>query len=374
MSSSPRPMSEPVDRRAAVAEARRVVVKIGSRTLAGGGRDFESRDRDRVAQERLVRRRLERRHRPRRGEARPELAPQGDGEAPSRGCRRAVAPHAALRGGLRQARGITVAQVLLTHADLADRDPHQQRPRRPRGPPRGRRRPIINENDAVAVDEIKFGDNDQLAAMVAPLVDADLLRAPLRRRGPARREQGAGPARARASRARPCRTSALRPRAWARGHGEQGRGGPPRDAGRRPRRHRRARASPTPSRASSPARTSAPSSWRPPSASAPEVLDRLHPAAARRDLARPGRGRRRAREGQERALGGCAWACEATSAPGTPYASLISKAARFARGLARCGAADAAMAGRPARARTSRGVGGARRRGSRRRPRGWRHP
>jgi glutamate 5-kinase len=33
----------------------------------------------------------------------------------------------------------------------------------------------LNENDSVAVDEIKFGDNDQLSAMVAPLVDADLL-------------------------------------------------------------------------------------------------------------------------------------------------------------------------------------------------------
>jgi glutamate 5-kinase len=35
--------------------------------------------------------------------------------------------------------------------------------------------PIINENDSVSVDEIKFGDNDELSAMVAGLVDADLL-------------------------------------------------------------------------------------------------------------------------------------------------------------------------------------------------------
>ena len=35
--------------------------------------------------------------------------------------------------------------------------------------------PIINENDAVAVDEIKFGDNDTLSAMVAQLAEADLL-------------------------------------------------------------------------------------------------------------------------------------------------------------------------------------------------------
>ena len=33
--------------------------------------------------------------------------------------------------------------------------------------------PVINENDAVADDEIRFGDNDRLAALVAHLVDAD---------------------------------------------------------------------------------------------------------------------------------------------------------------------------------------------------------
>src|SRR5690606_13786241 len=35
--------------------------------------------------------------------------------------------------------------------------------------------PIINENDAVSTDELRFSDNDQLAAMVAPLVEADAL-------------------------------------------------------------------------------------------------------------------------------------------------------------------------------------------------------
>ena len=72
-------------------------------------------------------------------------------------------------------RGVDCAQILLTRDDLSDR-----------------RRflnarntllalltlgviPIINENDTVAVDEIKFGDNDSLAAQVATLVEADLL-------------------------------------------------------------------------------------------------------------------------------------------------------------------------------------------------------
>ena len=35
--------------------------------------------------------------------------------------------------------------------------------------------PVVNENDTVAVDEIKVGDNDNLAALVAHLIDADLL-------------------------------------------------------------------------------------------------------------------------------------------------------------------------------------------------------
>ena len=35
--------------------------------------------------------------------------------------------------------------------------------------------PIVNENDTVATDEIRFGDNDRLAALVAALVHADLL-------------------------------------------------------------------------------------------------------------------------------------------------------------------------------------------------------
>ena len=71
--------------------------------------------------------------------------------------------------------GLHVAQVLLTHADLADRDRYLNA--------RGaldalldlRVVPIINENDTVAVEEIRFGDNDQLAAMVATLCGADLL-------------------------------------------------------------------------------------------------------------------------------------------------------------------------------------------------------
>jgi glutamate 5-kinase len=71
--------------------------------------------------------------------------------------------------------GIHVAQVLLTHGDLADRERYLNA----RGAIEALLElgvvPVINENDTVAVDELRFSDNDQLAALVASLVGADLL-------------------------------------------------------------------------------------------------------------------------------------------------------------------------------------------------------
>jgi glutamate 5-kinase len=71
--------------------------------------------------------------------------------------------------------GMSVAQVLLTHADLADRTRTNNARNALSALLEAGAVPVINENDAVAVEEIKFGDNDQLAAMVTPLCDADLL-------------------------------------------------------------------------------------------------------------------------------------------------------------------------------------------------------
>jgi glutamate 5-kinase len=70
---------------------------------------------------------------------------------------------------------LSVAQVLLTHADLADRTRANNARDALAALLDAKLVPIINENDTVAVDEIKFGDNDMLASMVAPLVSADLL-------------------------------------------------------------------------------------------------------------------------------------------------------------------------------------------------------
>jgi glutamate 5-kinase len=71
--------------------------------------------------------------------------------------------------------GLLTSQVLLTHEDLADRKRYLNA--------RSTLRtlldlgviPVINENDTVAIDEIRFGDNDTLAALVTNLIEADAL-------------------------------------------------------------------------------------------------------------------------------------------------------------------------------------------------------
>ncbi|PIE19661.1 MAG: glutamate 5-kinase [Proteobacteria bacterium] len=72
-------------------------------------------------------------------------------------------------------RGIHLGQVLLTHEDLQERQRHLNARNTLQRLLAHRIVPVINENDAVAVEEITFGDNDQLAALVAMLVDAELL-------------------------------------------------------------------------------------------------------------------------------------------------------------------------------------------------------
>jgi glutamate 5-kinase len=76
------------------------------------------------------------------------------------------------------AHDITVAQTLLTRGDLADRQGYLNARNTLLAMLELRVVPIVNENDVVAVDEIegaKIGDNDNLSALVANLVDADLL-------------------------------------------------------------------------------------------------------------------------------------------------------------------------------------------------------
>ncbi len=71
--------------------------------------------------------------------------------------------------------GMHSAQVLLTHADLADRERYLNARSTLLTLLRLKVIPVINENDTVVNDEIKFGDNDTLGALVANLVEADAL-------------------------------------------------------------------------------------------------------------------------------------------------------------------------------------------------------
>ena len=71
--------------------------------------------------------------------------------------------------------GLHTAQVLLTHDDLADRKRYLNARSTLRALLELKVIPIINENDTVVTDEIRFGDNDTLGSLVANLIEADTL-------------------------------------------------------------------------------------------------------------------------------------------------------------------------------------------------------
>ena len=163
------------DGRVLLTNARRVVVKIGSRTLAGDAAIFDRLAKS-IADHRasafvvvssgaiaLGLKKLGYRPRPK------EMAKLQ--AAAAAGQSLLMRAYEEAFGAL----GLAVAQVLLTHADLADRTRANNARAALGALIDARAIPILNENDSVAVDEIRFGDNDQLAAMVAPLVEADLV-------------------------------------------------------------------------------------------------------------------------------------------------------------------------------------------------------
>jgi glutamate 5-kinase len=71
--------------------------------------------------------------------------------------------------------GKTVSQILLTRSDLSDRRRYLNARNTLEALLQYGVIPVINENDTVATEEIRFGDNDNLSALVANLIDADLL-------------------------------------------------------------------------------------------------------------------------------------------------------------------------------------------------------
>jgi glutamate 5-kinase len=74
-----------------------------------------------------------------------------------------------------QEHGMHTAQVLLTHEDLANRRRYLNARSTLNRLLELRVVPVVNENDTVAIEEIQFGDNDRLAALVANLIEADLM-------------------------------------------------------------------------------------------------------------------------------------------------------------------------------------------------------
>ncbi|MFD5270730.1 glutamate 5-kinase [Streptomyces sp. NPDC058335] len=164
-------------------EARRIVVKVGSSSLttATGGLDADRVDalvdvlaKIRSGGEReivLVS----------SGAIAAGLAPLGLRRRPKDLARQQAA--ASVGQGLLVARytasfaryGVRVGQVLLTSDDMSRRAHHRNASRTLDKLLAMGAFPIVNENDTVATDEIRFGDNDRLAALVAHLVHADLL-------------------------------------------------------------------------------------------------------------------------------------------------------------------------------------------------------
>ncbi len=169
-----------VDREKIVKKARRVVVKIGSAVVAGvgGGADVFSRMAEQVRSLKdsgrevvivssgsiaLGVRKLGLASRPGSIPERQAVAAVGQGSLMSR-------YEAAF-----SEKSMMTAQVLLTHDDLSSRKRFLNARNTLTTLLRMSIVPVINENDTVAVDEIKFGDNDTLSALVTNLAGADLL-------------------------------------------------------------------------------------------------------------------------------------------------------------------------------------------------------
>lgn len=168
-------------------DARRVVVKVGSSSLttAAGGLDADRVDalvdvlaKARGAQDGAAAKEIVLVS---SGAIAAGLAPLGLNRRPRDLARQQAA--ASVGQGLLVARytasfaryGVRVGQVLLTSDDMSRRAHYRNAYRTLDKLLAMGAMPVVNENDTVATDEIRFGDNDRLAALVAHLVRADLL-------------------------------------------------------------------------------------------------------------------------------------------------------------------------------------------------------
>jgi len=170
--------------RSALARVRRLVVKVGTGTLTDAAGRFDRENCHRLAAElaavaagrRLV---LVSSGAITLGAQRLGLARQKGRPwdiATKQACAAVGQPHLMNAWGEAfAAHGLTVAQVLLTAEDLASRKRFLNARRTFQHLLERGVVPIVNENDTVAVEEIKVGDNDTLAALVAGCVEADLV-------------------------------------------------------------------------------------------------------------------------------------------------------------------------------------------------------
>lgn len=161
--------------------ARRVVVKAGTRTLLDGSQRLDLNNVRRILEE-LVALRTEGRQVifVTSGAIGAGLAPLGHAVRPTsipalQACA-AVGQSLLMQtyNGFLQPHGHVVAQLLLTHEDVRDRARYLSVRHLLAELAERAVLPVINENDSVTSDEIRFGDNDVLAALVANAVDADL--------------------------------------------------------------------------------------------------------------------------------------------------------------------------------------------------------
>jgi glutamate 5-kinase len=175
--------STSVDKKAYLSKTRRVVIKVGSAVLTSSGGGLDQKRIEQLAKE-IVSIMEERREvvLVSSGAIAAGLAKLGLKKSKGMPLPLKQAAAAVGQSGLMWmyektfgAHGKKVAQVLLTREDLSNRSRFLNARNTLHTLLEYGVIPIINENDTVAVDEIKFGDNDNLSGMVVQLTDADLL-------------------------------------------------------------------------------------------------------------------------------------------------------------------------------------------------------
>jgi glutamate 5-kinase len=173
---------ENVDTRASVKRSRRWVVKIGSSLLTNNGQGLDvPAIRGWVGQMHMLRQQGIELVLVSSGSIAVGLARLGWAERPSHVHELQAAAAIGQMGLVQtyeqafQQYGVLAAQVLLDHDDLSNRERYLNAQSTLKTLVRLGVVPVVNENDTVVTDEIRFGDNDTLAALVANLIEADLL-------------------------------------------------------------------------------------------------------------------------------------------------------------------------------------------------------